>query len=91
MSEAEKKERTLTEFQEAIESTRPACALAAQVPVVGYFCSYIPPELLLAAGLYPLRLRAPGVIDPPNESFLTHTHSHPGMNWLGSHRVRIGT
>ncbi len=36
-------------------------------------------------------LRAPGIIDPSIESFLSHTHSHPGMNWSGSHRVRIGT
>ncbi|MCU0690223.1 MAG: 2-hydroxyacyl-CoA dehydratase family protein [Polyangiaceae bacterium] len=32
-------------------------------PVVGYFCAYTPPELLLAAGALPLRLRGTGSED----------------------------
>ena len=32
-------------------------------PVIGYFCQYTPPELLLAAGALPLRMRAPGSDD----------------------------
>lgn len=32
-------------------------------PVIGYFCQYTPPEILLAAGAYPLRLRAIGSDD----------------------------
>ncbi|MFW5741019.1 MAG: 2-hydroxyacyl-CoA dehydratase subunit D [Myxococcota bacterium] len=33
-------------------------------PVVGYFCQYIPPEIILAAGAIPLRLRGVGSDDP---------------------------
>ncbi len=32
-------------------------------PVIGYFCPYIPPELILAAGALPLRLRGAGSED----------------------------
>lgn len=36
---------------------------AAGRPVVGYFCSYAPPELLLSLGALPLRLRGVGCTD----------------------------
>ena len=36
---------------------------AAGKPVVGFFCQYIPPELVLAAGALPLRLRGAGSED----------------------------
>ena len=32
-------------------------------PVIGYFCHYMPPEIVLAAGALPLRLRAAGSED----------------------------
>ena len=32
-------------------------------PVVGYFCHYMPPELVLAAGALPLRMRGAGSDD----------------------------
>lgn len=37
--------------------------VASGKPVVGYFCSYTPPEILLAAGALPLRLRGTGSDD----------------------------
>lgn len=33
-------------------------------PVVGYLCQYVPPEIILAAGAMPLRLRGVGSDDP---------------------------
>jgi len=36
---------------------------AAGKPVIGYFCHYMPPELILAAGALPLRLRGAGSED----------------------------
>jgi len=36
---------------------------ASGKPVVGYFCHYMPPELILAAGALPLRLRGAGSED----------------------------
>ena len=36
---------------------------AADKPVVGYFCHYVPTELIIAAGALPLRLRAAGSED----------------------------
>jgi benzoyl-CoA reductase subunit C len=36
---------------------------ASGKPVVGYFCHYMPPELILAAGALPLRLRGAGSQD----------------------------
>jgi benzoyl-CoA reductase/2-hydroxyglutaryl-CoA dehydratase subunit BcrC/BadD/HgdB len=32
---------------------------------LGYFCSYIPEEIMTAAGLLPVRMRAPGCTDTP--------------------------
>ncbi len=41
-------------------------------PVIGYFCPYVPPELILAAGALPLRLRAPGSTDSSDaDAFLS--------------------
>ncbi len=39
-------------------------AKARGSPVVGYFCHYVPAELILAAGAIPLRLRGTGCDDP---------------------------
>jgi benzoyl-CoA reductase/2-hydroxyglutaryl-CoA dehydratase subunit BcrC/BadD/HgdB len=36
---------------------------AAGKPVIGYFCQYMPPELILAAGALPLRMRGVGSED----------------------------
>lgn len=36
---------------------------AAGKPVIGYFCQYMPPELILAAGALPLRMRGIGSKD----------------------------
>ncbi len=36
---------------------------AAGRPVIGYFCQYMPPELILAAGALPLRMRGVGSED----------------------------
>ena len=52
----------------------PASALAAAGrPAIGYLCSLVPPELLLAAGLHPLRLRGLGVEDSASgDAYLSH-------------------
>ena len=61
------------EFRAAIESPRPERSRSSGRPVVGYFCSYVPPELLLAAGLDPLRLRGLGVEDSSSgDAYLSH-------------------
>lgn len=36
---------------------------SAHRPVIGYFCPYVAPALILASGALPLRLRAPGSTD----------------------------
>jgi len=56
-----------------LKSTKPECALNSGMPVVGYFCSFIPPELLMAGGLYPLRLNGLGVEDSSSgDAYLSH-------------------
>ena len=41
-------------------------------PVVGYFCSYVPVEVLTAAGALPVRLRGPGSTDSgPADAYLS--------------------
>lgn len=72
LSQERIKREIMAEFRAAVESPRRR-ALEAQTPVAGYLCSYLPPELLLAAGLYPLRLR--GIIgrdSASGDAYLSH-------------------
>jgi len=63
----------LAELGAAIEAPKPEGAIRSGRPVVGYFCSYLPAELLLAAGLYPLRLRGLSVEDSSSgDAYLSH-------------------
>lgn len=63
----------IRELEEIVQTARPDCAINSGKKVVGYFCSYIPPEILLAAGLYPLRLSGLGVTDSSSgDAYLSH-------------------
>ena len=67
------KSEIVARFQAVIDTPRPQCAIESGSPVVGYFCSYTPPELLLAAGIYPIRLRGAGVEDSSSgDTYLSH-------------------
>ncbi|MFH1624008.1 MAG: 2-hydroxyacyl-CoA dehydratase family protein [Pseudomonadota bacterium] len=50
----------LTELAKAIENTAVSKWKAQGKPVVGYFCSYVPEEILHAAGILPYRIKARG-------------------------------
>jgi benzoyl-CoA reductase/2-hydroxyglutaryl-CoA dehydratase subunit BcrC/BadD/HgdB len=55
--------KTLKQIQEiagAIKNPFLEKAIAQNKPVVGYFCSYVPEEILHAAGFVPYRMRAVG-------------------------------
>ena len=42
--------------------------------VLGYFCSYIPDEIIHAANILPFRIRASGCSDTPmGDAYLTNT------------------
>jgi len=63
----------LRELRAAVEAAKPEEALRAGRPAVGYFCSYIPVELLLAAGLCPVRLRGLTQEDSSSgDAYLSH-------------------
>jgi benzoyl-CoA reductase/2-hydroxyglutaryl-CoA dehydratase subunit BcrC/BadD/HgdB len=67
------KKAIVAELASLLESARPSTAIGSGKPVVGYFCSFVPPELLLAAGLYPLRLKGCGLEDSSSgDAFLSH-------------------
>ncbi len=67
------KAEILNELSALVQNVRPAAALNSGKPVLGYFCCYVPPELLLAAGLYPLRLTGLGVEDSSSgDAYLSH-------------------
>ena len=68
-----KKDELVKELNEILQTTRPDCAIKSGKKVVGYFCSYVPPELLLAAGTYPVRLSGLGVTDSSSgDAYLSH-------------------
>lgn len=47
---------------------------AGQRKILGYFCSYVPEELISAAGLLPVRVRAPGCTDSPiGDAYMSST------------------
>jgi benzoyl-CoA reductase subunit C len=57
----------------AIARGLPAAPVTGAAPLVGYFCAYVPPELLLAAGTSPLRLRGAAATDSASgDAFLSH-------------------
>lgn len=63
----------LAALEAAVAAPRPPALAAAGAPVVGYLCAYVPPEILLAAGLRPLRLRGAGAADSASgDAFLSH-------------------
>ncbi|OGP58665.1 MAG: hypothetical protein A2V67_16640 [Deltaproteobacteria bacterium RBG_13_61_14] len=63
----------LRALRAAVEAAKPEDALRAGRPAVGYFCSYVPVELLLAAGLSPVRLRGLGQEDSSSgDAYLSH-------------------
>lgn len=60
-------------MSQAISDSGPEQARESAKPVIGYFCSYVPPELFLAAGLYPLRLRGAGIEDSSSgDAYMSH-------------------
>jgi len=67
------KSEVLDKLRAVINSSRPQCAIESKSPVVGYLCSYTPPEILMAAGIYPIRLRGAGVEDSSSgDTYLSH-------------------
>lgn len=67
------KTEILNQWSALLKSSRPESAVNSGRPVVGYFCSFIPPELLLAGNLYPLRLTGLGVDDSSSgDAYLSH-------------------
>jgi len=67
------KAAVLTELNQCISGVRPQCVIEAGRPVLGYFCSYVPPELIRAAGLYPMRIHGRGVEDSATgDAYLSH-------------------
>lgn len=67
------KSEVMAEIEQAIQDPSPEAVGAQGKPVIGYFCSYVPPELVLAAGAHPLRLR--GVVaedSSTGDAYLSH-------------------
>ncbi|MEW6616315.1 MAG: 2-hydroxyacyl-CoA dehydratase family protein [Thermodesulfobacteriota bacterium] len=50
----------LTDLSKAIENTSVSKWKAQGKPIVGYFCSYVPEEIIHAAGILPYRIKARG-------------------------------
>lgn len=67
------KSDVVAEIRDTALSPQPRIAVESKSPVVGYFCSYIPPEILSAAGLYPIRLRGAASDDSGSgDAYLSH-------------------
>lgn len=67
------KDEVLEEFASIPNAIRPGYVSDQNKPVVGYFCSFVPPELLLSAGLYPMRLNGLGVEDSSSgDALMSH-------------------
>jgi len=67
------KNEVMTELMEVINTPVPESISASGRPIVGYLCSYIPTELLMAAGIEPLRLKGVGVDDSSTgDAYLSH-------------------
>jgi benzoyl-CoA reductase subunit C len=63
------KTELVREIEESLRTVRPKSGQKA----VGYFCSYVPPEILLAAGIHPLRLSGLDVSDSSSgDAYLSH-------------------
>ncbi len=72
MSNAPQKAQVLAELNRVANTSGPDEVLNSEMPVMGYFSTYIPPELILAAGLYPIRIRG-GVEDSSSgDAYLSH-------------------
>lgn len=62
--------QTLADLEQALAAPPDA---GTGTPHVGTFCAYVPPELLLAAGVLPVRLRASGITDSSSgDAYLSH-------------------
>ena len=73
MAANSKKDDLIKELNDVLQTTRPECAVNSKEKVLGYFCSYVPPELLLAAKIYPVRLSGLGVNDSSSgDAYLSH-------------------
>jgi benzoyl-CoA reductase/2-hydroxyglutaryl-CoA dehydratase subunit BcrC/BadD/HgdB len=60
-------------LEAAVAAPRPPALAAEGAPVVGYLCAYVPPEILLAAGVRPVRLRGAGAVDSASgDAYLSH-------------------
>jgi benzoyl-CoA reductase subunit C len=67
------RQSALLELEAAVAAPRPPALNGPGGPIVGYLCAYVPPELLLAAGLRPLRLRGAGNADSASgDAYLSH-------------------
>ncbi len=73
LKENSEKVELLSQWSALLKTARPESAVQSGRPVVGYFCSFVPPELLLAGDLYPLRMNGLAVQDSSSgDAYLSH-------------------
>jgi benzoyl-CoA reductase/2-hydroxyglutaryl-CoA dehydratase subunit BcrC/BadD/HgdB len=67
------KGEVLEQLRKAMQEVLPGAAPQSEERRIGYFCSYVPPEIILAAGFHPVRINGIGVTDSSTgDAYMSH-------------------